>query len=167
MKTISDEEHHHHDGRYALDEGHHHEHTGDEEHHHHGQAGDGEHVHDESVLIDDGKRLLTVTDHEGSLVASYRFTLPGSLTSAKQTLSDLTTGIADEVYAKGGIVGHIKAFAQSQGDSFRISITMHDPGIIDFSDASVRVEGVAIVLGVERDWYEHYLTELIESLQIC
>lgn len=138
---------------------------GEHEHEHEHEHGHGhEHHHDEDVLIDDGSRFLSMLEHEGQLVASYRLNLPGALDTAKSTLSEFTGAIAEAVYAQGGVVGHIKAFARSQGDSFRISITVHDPDIIDFSDESVHVEGVAIVFGVDKTWYEQYLTEQVEGI---
>lgn len=172
--TLSDADEHEHehaekhaDEHMSAHEHHHeHEHAGHEHHHEHDHEGhEHHHEHEEDILIDGSDRFLSMLDHEGQLVASYRLDLPGSLDDAKKTLSAFTESIADAIYAQGGIVGHIKAFARSQGDSFRISITVHDPDIIDFSDSSVHVEGVAIVFGVDKAWYEAYMTEKVQTLR--
>lgn len=123
----------------------HDEHCHDEhEHHHHEQ---------ERVIVDEGDVFFSLLKHEGSLVASYRINLSCSLAEARGKLMAFTTGIADAVADAGGLVGHIKAYARERGDAFRISVTLHDPDILDLDEHDVQVEGVAIVFSVDESWY--------------
>ena len=153
-------EHHHDHGHEGHGHHHHHEHNHEGHDHHH----DHEHEADEKTLIDDGATLLTLLDHSGSLVASYRFTLPCDLDTAKARLSVFAQAVSTAVDERGGMVGHIKAFARHQGDGFRISLTTTDPDIMDFPNQAVLVEGVAIVLAVDAEWYEGYITEQVKAL---
>lgn len=139
------------------------------EHHHHDHDHEHGHEHhhaDEVVLIDRNGAFLSMMDHEGSLVASYRFALACPLDEARERLSQFAVRLSADIDEQGGIVGHIKAFAANQGPSFRVSVTADEPDVIDFDETSVRVEGVAIVLAVDRAWYEQTMVERIEALLI-
>lgn len=119
------------------------------------------------TLIDEAGCRLRLMEHEGQLVASYQVDLDCDMTCARDWLGAFASGLADAVYAQGGIVGHIKAFAREQGASMRLSVTLHDPDIIAFDDVQVRVEGVAIVYGVDRVWYERECSTRITNLWQC
>jgi hypothetical protein len=166
-ELIRDHEHEHghdHEHEHDHEHGHDHEHEHGGHHHHHHDHDHEDGDSNEVVLIDDGRTFLNVIDHEGSIVASYRFTMPGTLDEAKSKLSEFASKLSDDVDAQGGIVGHIKAFARERGNSFRVSVTMHDPDIMDFEGRDVSVEGVAIVLAVDRGWYEKTIAERISRL---
>ncbi len=129
----------------------------------------GEHGHEhqhtnERVLIEENDMFLSVLEHEESLVASYRLDLSCGLNDAKERLAQFAKSISGRVEFEGGIVGHIKAFAREQGDSFRLSLTADEPDILDFHGSSTHVEGVAIVLLVDEDWYCDLLKEEIATL---
>jgi hypothetical protein len=132
----------------------------------HGHLHDHAHGHDGyETLIDEPGCCLRVMEHGGQIVASYRIDLDGNLAWAKERLGIFASGLADAVYARGGIVGHIKAFAREQGASVRISVTLHDPDMVEFDGTQVHVEGVAIVYGVERAWYERECRTRIAMLR--
>ena len=152
---MPEHEHHHHDHEHEAHEHHHHDHGHEDHEHHHA---------DETVLIDRDGAFLSMMDHEGSLVASYRFPLSCSLDEAREQLSQFAVRLSADVDEQGGIVGHIKAFAVNQGPSFRVSVTADEPDVIDFDETSVRVEGVAIVLAVDRAWYEQTMVDRVEAL---
>lgn len=146
---MADEHEHHH----AHDHG-----------HEHGHAHDHEHEADEVTLIDEDGVFLSLLDHAGSLVASYRFTLDCSLDEAKSKLSAFALAISNAVDERGGLVGHVKAFAREQGDAFRISVTTDTPDVLDFPGRSVLVEGVAIVVAVDKEWYQELVSAQVRAL---
>ena len=158
---MSDHHHEHgHEHEHAYEHGHGHGHGHEHEHaHEHGH----EHGH-ERVLLDDGNVYLTLMEHQGSLVASYRFQMTGKLDTVQDEVASFATGIADAVTSQGGLVGHVKAFAQEIGDSCRISVTLHDPDIMEFENETVKVEGVAIVMLVDEDWYAQLITQRVQSI---
>lgn len=126
-----------------------------------------EHAHDHhhaKTLLDKKGCFLSMQEHEGSLVASYRLVIPESKDQAQKILTSFALSISREIDDAGGIVGHIKAFARCETTSFRISVTASDPDILEFDDAITRVEGVSIVFGVEKAWYEELMTEKIQAL---
>lgn len=102
-------------------------------------------------------------DHEGSLVASYRFALDATLDEAQERVSTFASAVARAVDDQGGIVGHVKAVVREAGQGVRVSVTFDEPDITPLPAAGVRVEGVAIVLAVDRSWYETLLVGLLKQ----
>lgn len=136
-------------------------------HEHDGSHGHGHEQRGFETLIDETGCRLRLIEHEGQLVASYQVDLDCDMTCAREWLRTFASGLADAVYARDGIVGHIKAFAREQGASIRLSVTLHDPDIVSFDNVQVHVEGVAIVYGVDRAWYERECTTRITALWRC
>lgn len=157
---MSDHEHEH---DHMHEHEHHHEHDHDC-HHGHDHHYDHEHEADEETLIDEDGLFASLLDHNGALVASYRLTLTCPLDEAKSRLSRFALDVSDAVNQQDGLVGHVKAFAREQGSSFRISVTADEPDIIDFPGESVLVEGVAIVMAVDKDWYRQFIADKIRGV---
>ena len=116
----------------------------DEKHEHHN--------HRESFAIPHGEAFLEAHMHEQAATVSIAICPDEGETLAFQTLVEAMCAIAVQAEALGGVVGHIKAFAQ-EGDAFaHASVTAADlaPDSAGSTSASFGAEAdiqlVAIVL---------------------
>ena len=99
--------------------------------------------------------------HEKSAYRARGKSLP-SIHSSDKTV--FATKIADAVNAQGGMVGRIKLIMQEPGRSCRISVTDHDPDVLDLNPSGTHVDGAAIVLLVEKSWFAKLMKESVQSL---
>lgn len=102
---------------------------------------------------------ITVKTHDTSLVGSYKFDINTSFKEAETILSDLLKQVSQEVTALGGIIGHIKAILNSEGDSCMISITEDESDKHLIKGSRCHIEGVAIVFCINPDQLENILNK--------
>ena len=146
--------HHEHDencGCGCHDE-HHHDHHCEPEHHH-----ESEHHHHHE------HKPITITTHDMSIVGSYTFSIEKSYHEAEVILDILLKQVAKEVVSRGGIIGHIKAFLASEGESCMISITEEESNKRHVKASCCKAEGVAIVFCVEPEQLEEILTDAFKA----
>jgi len=108
-----------------------------------------EHQHHESEPHHYEHQPITITTHDMSIVGSYTFNIEKNYKESETILDDLLKQVAKEVTDLGGIIGHIKAFLKSEGESCMISITDDESNKRYVKEARCRVEGVAIVFCIE------------------
>jgi hypothetical protein len=87
------------------------EHAEHEHHHEHGG-----HDHDEHDPI-------SISRHEDSIIAVYKRSIDGPYDKAVTLAEAGMRLVAEEITAKGGIIGHIKAFVTACGDRCMLSLT--------------------------------------------
>ncbi len=121
----------------------HDDHHHSEAHHHH------EHQHE--------AQAITVKTHETSIVGSYQFDLDQPFDEAQLNLDSWLQQVAKEVIDLGGIIGHIKAFLNSEGKNCMISITEDDSQKHYGEGCRCHVEGVAIVFCIQPEQLETIL----------
>jgi hypothetical protein len=143
--NINHSKHHNHDENCGCGchDGHHHhpEPSQQPEHHHHSH------------------HPITVKTHDTSLVGSYKFDIERPFEEAETTLDNLLKQVSQEVTALGGIIGHIKALLNAQGNSCMFSITEDESDKHRTIGSSCHVEGVAIVFGILPDQLESILNK--------
>ncbi|MCL1803042.1 MAG: hypothetical protein FWG30_05285 [Eubacteriaceae bacterium] len=128
-----DQDGHDHDGH---DHGEHdhdeHDHGGHDhdEHDHDGHDHDSEDEHDHA---EEGQEYLGITTHDESVVGSVRRFYSGTYEDAVEYMQGKVKAVAEKVAAAGGIIGHIKAYIRSEGDSCMLSVTD------DESDSNIRM----------------------------
>lgn len=103
---------------------------------------------------------ITVKTHDTSLVGSYKFDIEAPFEEAETTLDNLLKQVSQEVTALGGIIGHIKALLNAQGNSCMISITEDESDKHRTVCSSCQVEGVAIVFCITPDQLESILNKI-------
>lgn len=107
--------------------------------------------------------LITVKTHDTSLVGSYKFDIETPFEEAETTLDNLLKHVSQEVTALGGIIGHIKALLNAQGNSCMISITEDESDKHRTVGSSCQVEGVAIVFCITPNQLESILKRVFKS----
>lgn len=134
------EEHHH---------CHHEEECCEQEHHH----SHGEHS------------TVHISRHEEALVASLRGEVAGySHEITERLLAEAMRDAGHQITEAGGIIGHIKFLLTGPGPCSRISVTEETESIRRFEGSSSRIEGVAIVFGLEEDLLADILDSTIGNL---
>ena len=137
-----------------MGQGHEHE---TPEHGHH------EHSHRESFAIPCGEAFLEAHMHDQAATVSMALCPGEGSCIAFASLTDALQSIASQVEAKGGIVGHIKAFARQEGSFAHASVTEAGREPACEGDAAcafgseAEIELVAIALLISQD----------ELLDIC
>ena len=148
MKTEQAQHHSHHQAdTCGCHDGHHHEH-----HHEHGEA---PHHHEQGPI--------TITTHDMSIVGSYAFSIEKKYDEAQLLLDQMLKQVAKEVENSGGIIGHIKAFLKADGESCMISITEEESNKRSLKAECCKVEGVAIVFGIEPEQLKSILTNAFKA----
>lgn len=89
--------------------------------------------------------MVSVKHHEGSTVFSYEGESALPLESLKEPVSRLILSIQEEVDRQGGIVGHIKAFAEDEGASLVFSSTGDEVNVIPGKLRTTKLHIAAIV----------------------
>ena len=108
-----------------------------------------------------------VTHLDGASVFSYETTVDLPLETVTKSLEVLIRAIQKQVNDSGGIVGHIKAFAQENGRSAVLSSTGNEVHIISGSTGQTDISFTAIVFCVNetdlRDQIDNLFLELENS----
>ncbi|MBU4440450.1 MAG: hypothetical protein KJ779_12855 [Firmicutes bacterium] len=102
---------------------------------------------------------ITVKIHDTSLVGSYKFDIDTSFEESETILDGLLKQVSQQVTALGGIIGHIKALLNAQGNSCMFSITEDESDKHRTAGSSCHVEGVAIVFGILPEQLERILNK--------
>ncbi|KPU43135.1 hypothetical protein OXPF_33850 [Oxobacter pfennigii] len=150
-----------------MEEKHIHDHSHDHYHDHdHGHNHDHEH-HDHDCTCDClslEEETISVSTHEMSVVGSYKIKIDKPYDEAVKILDDCIKEVASEINKISGIIGHIKAYLVSEGDSCMISITDEESSIKHIKGEYANVEGVAIVFNVEPDKLKSILKKALDKL---
>ena len=108
-----------------------------------------------------------VTHLDGASVFSYETTVDLPLETVTKSLEVLIRAIQKQVNDSGGIVGHIKAFAQENGRSAVLSSTGNEVHVISGSTGQTDISFTAIVFCVNetdlRDQIDNLFLELENS----
>lgn len=131
------------------------------EHHPHGHHAHG-HGHEHKPDPGQGhggKPLISVATHETSTVGSLRCAIGKPYNESLEVLEGCMKKTAAAVTKLGGIIGHIKFYLASEGDSCLISIVEEEPVRKEMRGHNSWVEGVAIVFGIEPE----ELREILED----
>lgn len=89
--------------------------------------------------------------HSDALIANYRFTLTTSQDDTRERLETLLLKIGTAVNNWGGYIGHIKASVLFEQYGYYLSLTDKTVDKVECQDLIGKVEGVAIVFGIE-EW---------------
>lgn len=108
-------------------------------------------------------QAITVKTHETSIVGSYQFDLDQPFDEAQLILDTLLKQVAKEVTDLGGIIGHIKAFLNSEGKNCMLSITEDDSQKHYGEGSHCHVEGVAIVFCIRPEQLENILNNVFSG----
>ncbi|MBC3889013.1 hypothetical protein GH810_11880 [Acetobacterium paludosum] len=106
---------------------------------------------------------ITITIHDMSVVGSYTFSIAKSYQESETILDDLLKQAAKKVTDLGGIIGHIKAFLKSEGESCMISITDDESNKRYVKESQCTVEGVAIVFCIEPEQLQDILENVFKE----
>lgn len=109
------------------------------EHHHHTEPQPGDPLRVEIHL------------HEGALVASYSFSVPGDATETQEKLTNFYHALADMLRDSGAHIGHLKGTATPQGNCSCYSVTAFSVNVHPVRQQGVVLQGVAIVFGISRN----------------
>lgn len=105
--------------------------------------------------------LITVKTHDTSLVGSYQFDIESPYEEALIILDALLKQLSQEVIALDGLIGHIKAFLTSEGNSCMISITEDESDKHPLIGSRCHVDGVAIIFSIQPDQLEAILYRVL------
>lgn len=107
--------------------------------------------------------MLNTKKHNEAIVASFRFCLTKSIPEAENLIFDFMKELAAKIKENNGVIGHIKAYAETVDGGFFISLTDDEPNI-SHSSSHLTIEGVAIILGVEEVFLKDLLQQMIEEM---
>ncbi|GHU07800.1 hypothetical protein FACS1894151_02690 [Spirochaetia bacterium] len=112
----------------------------------HDEHGHHHHDHEEHDPVN-------ISRHEESIIAVFRRSIAESYLDAIDLVEKRMRTIAENITAKGGIIGHIKSFVTAEGDRCMISITDAAAGAQKrlLSGESAGLELVVIVFCIEED----------------
>ena len=143
------EHEHHHEHEHEHEHEHHEHHHRDHEHHEH-------HAHQETVELEWGRLEFEAHVHDQAATVSLTAHPKEGCAIAFSDLVRIMESIARAAEEAGGIVGHIKAFAQQDGESAHASVTSADlASTVEGSSslsfgAGATVQLVAIVLLIDQ-----------------
>lgn len=92
---------------------------------------------------------LTSQIHGDALIANYRFALTNAQQDTQERLETILLKIGVAVKEQGGYVGHIKASVLFGQYGYYLSLTDKTVDKVEYQDLVGKVEGVAIVFGIE------------------
>lgn len=161
---------HDHGASHEHERGHEHGHEHEHEHGHDGDHGH-EHGHShESVLeLDFATVELSSHMHDQAATVSATIKLNEGATGKFEQLTSALQAIAERAEASGGIVGHIKGYAET-GEGFAHAsctdaalgvTTQGDPALA--LDSSSQIQLVAIVMLVDLHDLQHIVADALES----
>ncbi len=134
----------------------HHDHEHD--HHHH------EHSHDEHCDCEQCSGPISIHTHDSSIIGSFRFEINQPYDKAQQFAESTLKSIAASVEGDGGIIGHIKAVVQAEGESCMISLTDEDVNVKQMNVEQSTIEGAAIVFNIDPDKLKSIIEDAFSSL---
>lgn len=123
-----------------------------------------EHTHDEHCDCEQCNGPVSVHTHESSVIGSFHFEVDRSYDEAQQYSENALKTIAVAVENEGGIIGHIKAVVQAQGESCMISLTDEDVNIKQMHIEQCSIEGAAIVFHIDPDKLQTIVEDAFSSL---
>ncbi|MDR1422644.1 MAG: hypothetical protein LBI64_07265 [Coriobacteriales bacterium] len=134
--SCPEHEHHGHEGH-----GHEHSHG-----HGHGHKHHAYHTHEHHS--EDG---ITITEHEGALIATVELKLIGAYDEIERDLAKRLERLARMIEDTGGVIGHIKASLFGGGMVSTLSTTGSSVAVSRGTDFSGRAEVAAIVLAISEE----------------
>ncbi len=140
--------------------GHGHEHSHDHEHpHSHGHSHDHEHSHGQEA------GGIHIIHHEEALIGSVQGQLPGAdFPKAQEVLTEQIRRLGQQIGCQGGMIGHIKFILSSPEHCCQISLTDVTESTRYFDMNFCRVEGVAIVFGIEKETLRTLLQDTLGAI---
>ena len=139
-------EHEH--GACCCEHGHHHDKHNGNDHSEH------EHIHGAAA---------SVSEHDGAVIGSFTWEFEGIYDRCIAEAQSRMTAIAEKTEAAGGMIGHIKAFAEEIGRGCMLSVTDSSACTAKKTELNkTRVSGAAIVFGVEAEKMKQWLEEWTE-----
>ncbi|GHT79722.1 hypothetical protein FACS1894104_4890 [Actinomycetota bacterium] len=139
-----------------------HGHSGHHGHQHDYDAHDHGHGHNHSET--DLQSAVSITEHEGALVASITLTYDGDYQKTKQNLSNGLAKLANWVNEVGGVIGHIKGSLIGEQTVTTFSTTGGPVNVSSVDSSENRIEAVAIVFNVDKQELAQQLLALKTNL---
>ena len=124
-------------------------------HHDHGHSHERSHSHGG----------IHIAHHEDALIGSVQGNMPGTdFLKAQEALTEQIHQLGQQIRGQGGIIGHIKIILSSPEHCCQISLTDTTDSTRYFDMDFCRVEGVAIVFGIEDETLEVILRETFDAI---
>lgn len=110
--------------------------------------------------------FATITHHGGAIVCSYETELDISLETVQPRIVKLIHQVQTYVEETGGIVGHIKAYAEESRKSLTFSGTGGDVSVITGQNTLTSVSFAAIVLLTDEKALRQKVEQLFDELEL-
>ena len=103
---------------------------------------------------------VEITTHDGAAVGTASLSIRGEYEASCDMLCALMRQAAGRIRSSGGIIGHIKAYAEHTDRACAISITdERPPSVTDIGSEHLRADTVCIVFGLEPEALRKIISE--------
>lgn len=135
------------------------------EHDHHDHDHEHEHHHDhDHCSHDHNHEDIESHTHDESIIVSGKREIPGELETVKEKLTKELESLGEWIENQGGIIGHIKAYANGGGKGYMLSNTYGEVQCKETLKSDVHVNIAVIVFKVDIEELECRVAEIFERL---
>lgn len=104
---------------------------------------------------------VAITTHDGAVVGTVSIRICGEYEAACDLLCALMRQAAGRIRSSGGIIGHIKAYAEHTDRACAVSVTDgRAPSVTDTGSEQLRADMVCIVFGLEPEALRKIMSEV-------